>query len=146
MMRAQKARFHLSLLIGMAVVITAMLILPSQTYAGLPPRPPTPPPPVPSPTPEPPAGTLLLTTQPAVDGLWSVVQWQDGDGVWQDVAGWRGAVDDGETIWWVEADNWGKEPFRWAVYRAQDGPLLAVSESFALPGSGVKRVVALDLP
>lgn len=65
-----------------------------------------------------------------------MVQWQDADGEWQDVAGWRGWVNRGETVWWVEAGHWGEGPYRWAVYAGQDASMLAASESFTLPNSG----------
>ena len=82
--------------------------------------------------------------------LWVVVQWQDGQDEWHAVEGWQGALDEivageqGEVVgrkrWWVDRDDLGKGPFRWAVYEGQGRSPLAVSEPFHLPASDGKTV------
>jgi hypothetical protein len=75
---------------------------------------------------------------PQHPGAWSVVQWQDINGDWQDVDGWRGTLDgSGQRRWWVAAKDFGSGPFRWAVGEA-------VSAPFNLPAVGAEtRVVTL---
>jgi hypothetical protein len=75
--------------------------------------------------------------------LWTVVQWQDAEGIWHDVEGWKGTLDDvtigedgqvvGHKTWWVSKVHLGEGPFRWLVY--QKSKRLALSETFHLPGS-----------
>ncbi len=70
--------------------------------------------------------------------LWTVVQWQDDPGVWRNVEGWQGTLDEvqdgvGRKEWWVAGRDLGKGPFRWVVYQGQGGGPLATSESFYLP-------------
>jgi len=61
---------------------------------------------------------------------------QDALGGWHDVEGWQGALDkESSKGWWVAAQDYGKGPFRWAVYEGQGGKRLAASESFYLPSS-----------
>jgi hypothetical protein len=79
--------------------------------------------------------------------LWTVVQWQDGEGVWHDVEGWRGTLDEvaggvGRKVWWVAGPHLGKGPFRWVVYRdqAQVAPLTR-SAPFHLPDVADRSVV-----
>lgn len=118
----------------------------SQVQADLPPRPTkTPVKEEEKATPEPPAGTLILNTEPERDGLWSVVQWYGSDEKWHDVEGWRGSVVNGKTIWWVEEGHWGKTPYRWMVYQGQGGIQLGASELFTLPDSEKTLVVTVDL-
>lgn len=96
-------------------------------------------------TPEPPAGTIILNTQPAKDGLWSVVQWQGEENRWYDVEGWRGSVVNGKTIWWVEQGHWGRKPYRWVVLQEEEGELLGVSDLFTLPNSGETLIVKVNI-
>ena len=73
--------------------------------------------------------------------LWTVVEWQDEFGVWREVEGWQGTLNEvvnggresvtGEKTWWVSGDLFGKGPFRWLVYR--DQTRIATSELFYLP-------------
>lgn len=66
--------------------------------------------------------------------LWTIVQWQDGQGNWHDVEGWQGTPGEGNRVaWWVSPDNLGQGPFRWAAYQDYGGSLLALSEPFHLP-------------
>jgi hypothetical protein len=53
--------------------------------------------------------------------VFTVVQWQDGNGDWHDVEGWRGQPDNivGRTAiktWWVSEADLGTGPFRWRVF------------------------------
>jgi len=70
--------------------------------------------------------------------LWTVVQWQDEDGVWREVEGWQGALDgvegtQGWKQWWFPGPFFGKGPFRWIVYAGKGGQWMAVTEPFDLP-------------
>lgn len=76
---------------------------------------------------------IELQPHGAPDGVWTVVQWQDSTGDWQDVGGWQGPLDQGHKKWWVSQRDFGRGPFRWAIYQDQGGELLVVSESFYLP-------------
>jgi hypothetical protein len=77
---------------------------------------------------------LELQAQPPQTGLWTVIQWQDSTGNWQNVEGWQGTLDvGGKKVWWVEAKHFGKGPFRWVITQNQNGPLLAASQPFSLP-------------
>lgn len=101
----------------------------------------------PAQTPKPGVATLLLQVQPKQEGLWSVVQWQDPAGNWQDIEGWRGTVVNGKTIWWVESKDWGASPYRWVVYQPGNGLVKAISTPFALPAQAQQVLtvpVALD--
>jgi hypothetical protein len=72
-------------------------------------------------------------------GGMSVVQWQDVNGNWHDVEGWRGALDSGGRIrWWVAAKDFGTGPFRWVAGES-------VSEPFNLPG-GAAAPLQVSLP
>lgn len=99
------------------------------------PLPPPTPTPEQSPSPRKPVATLLLSVPVTTTQLFSVVQWQDINGGWNDVESWRGAVIGGKTIWWVEQKDWGTGPFQWVVYRheASGDHVLGVSEPFSLP-------------
>jgi len=64
---------------------------------------------------------------------WTVVQWQDESG-WHDVEGWQASPDQSWVIWNVEEKDFGKGPFRWAVFEGHErGEPIAVSEQFYLP-------------
>jgi hypothetical protein len=87
--------------------------------------------------------------------VWTRVEWQDNDGEWHAVTGWRGALDSiatdgeryvGEKSWWVYQSHLGRGPFRWAVYTHEGGDLIARSEAFQLPdevGEDITSEVAL---
>jgi hypothetical protein len=80
--------------------------------------------------------------------LFSVVQWQDEVGNWHDIEGWRGAVSNGQTIWWVEQKDWSAGPYRWVVYEASAGAAhaLATSWEFTLPAAqGEIRQISLQV-
>jgi hypothetical protein len=146
-MKHRQSRVRWLFAIWTACFVVAIASFASPAYADLPPRPTrTPVMKKETPTPETPAGTLVLNTDPLQDGLWSVVQWQGATGNWHDVEGWRGAVQQGRTIWWVEQGHWGKTPYRWVVFQQEGGTLLATSDTFSLPGSGETLVVKVELP
>lgn len=160
--------------IWIALLTTLVLAFGSRTLlrAGeLPPRP------TPEPTPTTPttetskagesvASIALYATFPSTwpwyqlhgQQLLTVVQWQDEDGVWHDVEGWRGGfhrfdVDaDGSavgiTTWWLAEKDFGAGPFRWIVYRDADrAQRLVTGESFTLPmRANARLVVPLALP
>jgi hypothetical protein len=77
------------------------------------------------------------------EDLWTVAQWQDDKGIWRDVEGWQGALDEvvtdadgtvvGHKTWWVAKSDLSKGPFRWRVYHTQGGWLLATSQTFDMP-------------
>jgi len=53
----------------------------------------------------------------------------------------------GYKSWWVGAEDLGRGPFRWVIYKSQDGALLSTSEPFNLPatsGECVKVKVTLE--
>ena len=72
--------------------------------------------------------------------LWTAVQWQDIEGQWHDVEGWRRTLDRaadgvGMKVWWVAQKDFGTGAFRWVIHRGQGGEYLAESEPFTLPES-----------
>jgi hypothetical protein len=101
--------------------------------------------PRPRPTTAPEGAAIILQVQPteAAPQLWTVVQWQGGDGAWHDVEGWRGAPDSaGQVRWWVAPYNSSRAEFRWVIYAgAQLETVLAVSETFALPKEPAETIV-----
>ena len=73
-------------------------------------------------------------------GLWTAVQWQDLQGDWRYVEGWRGSLDlvqddQGEKVWWVAEKDFGKSLFRWVVCDGEEGEVIVSSEPFHLPES-----------
>lgn len=133
----------LRLLVAVIYILFCIVNLPQSAFAALPPRPTSPVTVITDPSP---AGTLILNTKPFQGSLWSVVQWRDNKGNWNDVVGWRGSVVNGMTIWWVEKGDWGKGIYRWVVFQSEGGNLLAVSEPFNLPNSGEKLTIEVKLP
>jgi len=75
---------------------------------------------------------IVLQTQV---GVWSVVQWQDVNGDWHDVDGWRGTATNGTVEWWVAQKDFGTGPFRWAVSQSPGGEISAASKVFTLPAA-----------
>jgi hypothetical protein len=84
---------------------------------------------------------IRLTVTPAQGGLWTVVEWQGGDGAWHVVEGWQGTMQGGSKRWAVFERNFGEGPFRWVVTRAPDGEPLGISAPFYLP-----RQADIELP
>ena len=96
------------------------------------------------PTPAPTVAHLSLVVTPTQPRYWSVVQWQDAQGAWHDVTGWRGDVVDGSIHWWVEEKDFGKGPFRWAVYQP-GGPIIQLGEG-RFVYRGEQALLALSQP
>ncbi len=139
----------LTFIILLVSLLLGVLLTPPVVSADLPPRPTPVPTKTPTPAPstsdslsqsersEKPIGAYIELSRPANgNGLWTVVQWQRSDGRWHDVEGWRGTFEEGKKVWWVASSDFGKGPFRWAVYQGQGGVLLGISPSFNLPTSG----------
>jgi len=131
-----------------ALLLVALL---AQTALALPPRP-TPAPKQPAAKPAGSATVLLVQFPETWDwketgwqNLWTVMQWEDEWGLWHDVTGWQGTLDDveiqedgtvvGEKGWWVPEAKFDSGPFRWNVYYSKGGALLAQSEPFNLPAT-----------
>jgi hypothetical protein len=137
-----KLKLHLKqwLIIGLLLVGLGLVAAPVLAAGGLPDR--NPPPANKSNNDDSgsggPAGAAIELVAPAHPGAWSVVQWQDINGNWQDVDGWRGSLNEaGSRRWWVAAKDLGTGPFRWVVGEA-------VSEPFNLPVVGAEtRVITL---
>jgi hypothetical protein len=125
-------------------LLIGTLALTATANADLPPRPDKPP--KEEKAARPLVTAIVLNVTPAQDDLWSVVQWQDAQGDWQDIAGWSGWVVDGRTIWWAEEKDWGKGPFRWVVYETKEGSLMATSEHFTLPETRQAPLVVTVAP
>jgi hypothetical protein len=173
-----KSKVWLSLVAACAFALLAVAAIPALTppvRADLPPRQPTS-----TPTPNPTSTTspkspsrsaatqIVLSAQfpaawPWAKSHWqtvkTVVQWQNAEGKWYDVEGWRGELDSvavdasgvvtGKKVWWVANANLNQGPFRWMVYLGDGGKPLAQSEPFDLPGKagGVTLVeVSLSTP
>jgi hypothetical protein len=84
---------------------------------------------------------IVLQVAGAPADAWSVVQWQDFDGGWHDVEGWRGSLDRwGMRRWWVAPKDFGTGPFRWVVTQGPGGAMLWSSEPFSLPARGHETV------
>lgn len=125
----------LTLLVG--VIVLAGWPVDSQAGSGLPNRN-TPTPAHPSDgddngRSEPVGAYIELHAQNPPAGAWSVVQWQDANGDWQNVEGWQGTLNNGTRRWWVHSKDFGKGPFRWVVYDSPGGTKIGASESFTLP-------------
>ena len=96
--------------------------------ADLPPRPPV----IPRETQS--GAYIKLTVENALPNVWTEVHWQDAQGDWHPVEGWRGTLDDGTTkLWWVAPRDFDTGPFRWVVYATQASDIvIAISQSFNL--------------
>lgn len=110
----------------------------SSAQDTLPPR--ATPPATPTPLPEQGAGLVgatieLRPTSPLPGASWSVVQWQDAQGGWHDVEGWRGTLEHNRQRWWVAPKDFNTGPFRWQLYGSRGGTLLASSAPFNLPAT-----------
>ena len=99
---------------------------------------------------EPTLATALLYLAPvgAPAEAWAGVQWQGIDGVWHEVAGWQGALEDsGGQRWWVEPQDLGTGPFRWVVYTRAGGAVWGASAVFTLPVAvGETLTVSVSAP
>ena len=86
---------------------------------------------------------IQLRVQPDLGGAWTVVQWQDGMGRWNDVDGWRAQVGPDQAVnWWVAPKDLDTGPYRWLVYQDQDRRgVVWASQPFYLPKRGETLVV-----
>jgi len=120
------------ILILTGVVLSVVWLGGPLPAVALPPRPE--PQPAATPSPKPVGGAIELRVAPAGRALWTVVQWQDSLGGWHDVEGWQGMLDGSDDkTWWVHRADFGKGPFRWAMYQGVGGEWVATSEGFYLP-------------
>lgn len=135
---SHQSRWYVSLGVSSGLILLGLLFglaWPVSIQAG-----PTLPPRNPSATPQPhkdkdkarPVGAYIVLQASGQTGNWSVVQWQDSAGGWQNVEGWQGPLPD-NTQWWVAAKDFGKGPFHWAVTQGPGGSLLGTSQIFNLP-------------
>ena len=132
-----KQKFQMTIVvIGLAFAL--LMVVTPVSQAGLPPRPT----PTPVPSTAPVGATIRLQT---TVGAWSVVQWQDVNGDWHNVDGWRGSVADGSVQWWVAEKDFDTGPFRWAMYQSDGSELTAASEAFYLP-AGVNQTLDITAP
>ena len=123
------------LLTAILICVLLALVVPGVMYADLPPRdkggdkddPPL-------------VAFIELYVEPVQSGLWAVVQWQDTAGNWHDVEGWREFLAGGYQLWAVFPPEFGRGPFRWAVYEGAGGKMLGVSAPFDLPSMNMTRV------
>ena len=116
-----------------------------QPARALPPRPTEVPTAVPTQTPIT-GGQIQLIVDNGTGTEWTQVQWQDPNtGLWHDVIGWRGGLDNPTTkTWWVGTEDLGSGPFRWQVYDAPVGQLLVTSPTFDLP-QHARQIVILPV-
>lgn len=152
-------QLQIRLAVVAAVAAAAALLLSlgaTQAATKLPPRPTPAVTLTPTPTPLPlparrettvrePLAHIRLAVTPAAAGLWAVVQWQGGDGVWHDVAGWQGVLPENGQRWAVEQRNFGEGPFRWVVYDRPGGKELASSAPFDLPAQDGEEL-SIEIP
>ncbi len=128
-------------LIVMGALLTSLWQPTAQAGVLPPPRPTL------TPTPQSSTGSYIELRVPTDNiNLWTVVQWQDGEGNWHDVESWRGILDEihehkGDKIWWVLPGEYGDGPCRWQVYDRAGGKLLATSHAFYLPTAN-RHVIA----
>ena len=117
----------LALIVGLIGALMVMVALPASPAHALPPRP------SPAQASAPVGGRIILTVSGTTSQmLWAEVEWQDPQGKWHSVDGWKGMFDATQE-WWVGEDDLGTGPFRWLVYDGSGGTLLASSEAFDLP-------------
>lgn len=126
--------------VGLIAALTCLLVvmvwlpLATQAQSDLPPRPPVNPTTPPDDDDAPLGAHIQLNVASIPSGSWTVVQWQDSNGDWQDVEGWRGTSDQASyRLWWVDQKDFGSGPFRWVVTDGPGGPVVASSAPFNLP-------------
>ncbi len=88
---------------------------------------------------------IELFVSPTPIGVEAVVQWQNINGDWEEVGGWRSPLENGYQRWTVEAKDFGTGPFRWVVRSSgPTGVVVGSSESFLLP-SGAGQTLPVHL-
>jgi hypothetical protein len=95
---------------------------------------------------KPTGGWIQLRAQ-APATVWSIVEWQNDQGAWVPVEGWRGAFDSyadgvGQKKWWVDQYTFGPTPFRWVLYDPATGAVISTSTPFASPKENRQTVNA----
>lgn len=129
---------NVSLLAGLLVLVLASLVFqPTSLNAQGTPLPTATPWGTPAPTqvaPSAEGGTLILQAYNAPAAGWTVVQWQDANGGWHDVAGWQSQLTNGYVGWWVDPGNFAEGPFRWVMLASENGEMVDATEAFSLPG------------
>ncbi len=149
----RRRRFVVGVSALIAAVAWASYLFSPTSVDALPPRPTpavtpthtptrTPSPPAPRSTPAPlRLSHIRLVVTPAQEGLWSVVEWQGGDGTWHVVDGWQGTVEAGGKRWAVYERNFGEGPFRWVLYESAAGEAVGRSLPFMLPETANKELM-----
>jgi len=88
-------------------------------------------------------GMIILQGTSNAAGLQTQVQWEDGNGNWNNVDNWRGQLDSaGRISWLVKSKDFYTGPFRWVVFN-NDGSMGFESPPFNLPGDGGKYLQSL---
>jgi hypothetical protein len=128
------------------IAILVLLALPvtigAYSVADLPPREETP-----TPNHLPAGAHIDLAVTGAPIDAWTIVQWQDGNGAWHNVEGWRAALVGDYQEWWLGRNDYGTGPFRWCVLATPMGSIVASSDPFYLPArSGEWTHVTLTVP
>ena len=77
----------------------------------------------------------VVITDVKMLNLKALVQWQGPKGEWHDVEGWQSVLTSPNITWWVAPADFGKGPFRWALYCVNRTQPNYVSERFWLPQS-----------
>lgn len=80
----------------------------------------------------------------AMSGLWTRIEWQDGQTKqWHLVDGWQGEFDgNGRVTWYVASKNLGEQTFRWVVFDSEaQAKRLAMSEPFDMPSGQEQKVI-----
>ena len=133
-----------------AVLLFGGLLTPAVSQADLPDRNP------PTPTPSnddddddddgggPQLAYIELFVTPLPVGVESVVQWQDVNGDWNDVEGWKRQLQNVYERWTVEAKDFNAGPFRWVIRHGQSGFVVGTSDSFILP-AGANQTVQVTI-
>lgn len=84
---------------------------------------------------------IELQTNLVAGSSWTEVEWQDSEGSWHVVQGWRGYSRQGITRWFVSTTDFHKGPFRWLVYDYEAGKILAFSNTFYLPSTEEQTII-----
>jgi hypothetical protein len=74
-----------------------------------------------------------------------MIEWQDGQGNWHDVEGWKAILDEvkgseGRKVWYVSSDLFGKGPFCWVICPDPGSEPIATSAPFHMPDAAGETV------